>query len=127
MRFAKVFDVDGTQLLCVLQPREEDGVPELKMITYVGDACITFGNRVAADDEALSDPAALLEQTRRLFDGFGQQQAEEAYRLAQRVVAEAREVREAAVADQGDAEGSTPTAGDTDTDFGVRLHSVALH
>lgn len=92
MRFAKVFDVDGTQLLCVLQPREEDGVPELKMITYVGDACITFGNRVAADDEAQADPAALLEQTRRLFDGFGQQQAEEAYRLAQRVVAEAREV-----------------------------------
>lgn len=127
MRFAKVFDVDGTQLLCVLQPREEDGVPELKMITYVGDACITFGNRVAADDEALSDPAALLEQTRRLFDGFGQQQAEEAYRLAQRVVAEAREVREAAGAEQGDAEGSTLTAGDTDADFGVRLHSVALH
>ncbi len=127
MRFAKVFDVDGTQLLCVLQPREEDGVPELKMITYVGDACITFGNRVAADDEAQADPAALLEQTRRLFDGFGQQQAEEAYRLAQRVVAEAREVREAAVAEQSDVEGATPSAGDTDADFGVRLHSVALH
>lgn len=127
MRFAKVFDVDGTQLLCVLQPREEDGVPELKMITYIGDACITFGNRVTADDDSLDDPAALLEQTRRLFDGFGQQQAEEAYRLAKRVVAEARDAREAAVAGQNGAEDAPPGTGDTDADFGVRLHSVALH
>lgn len=112
MRFAKVFDVAGTQLLCVLQPREEDGVPELKMITYVGNACVTFGNEV--DDEG-ADPDTVIELARKAFDRFDQQQAEEAYRLAQRVAAQANEER------------TRPAAGDTDTDFGVPVQSTALH
>lgn len=38
MQFAKLFEVDGSQVLCVLAPNDQDGALELRLMTYVGDA-----------------------------------------------------------------------------------------
>ncbi len=70
MQFAKVFEIDGTQVLCLLQPRDEDGLPELKMVTYVGDTCVVFGNRLVPLGAEITDPTTILAKTRELFEGF---------------------------------------------------------
>lgn len=89
MQFAKVFDVDGTQVLCVLQPSEEDGAPEIRVVTYVGRACVTFGNRLIEVGAEVVDREKLFRQTKALFDGMGQEEAEDAYRVALRMMSEA--------------------------------------
>lgn len=105
MRFAKIFDVSGTQLLCVLQPSEEDGVPEVQVTTYIGGVHVSFGNRLVEVGAEVEDPAALFARTRELFDGMDQSDAENAYRLAVRFAAQARD-RNEEVEDE-DAEGVT--------------------
>ena len=122
MQFAKIFDIAGTQLLCVLQPSEEDGVPELQVTTYVGKACVTFGNRLVPLGEEVADPDALLARTRQLFDGFDQAQAENAYRVALEMMSEAARQR----AEDGDASDAEVQV-DPGTVFGVPLVSTALH
>jgi hypothetical protein len=126
MQFAKVFDIHGTQVLCLLQPRDEDGLPELKMVTYVGTTCVVFGNRLVPLGETVSDPSAVLAKTRELFEGFGQAEAEQAYQVAQKVIAEAtRERAEQADGAPSDEGGASSPA--TDADFGVPLVSTAVH
>ena len=121
MQFAKIFDIAGTQLLCVLQPSEEDGVPELQVTTYVGKACVTFGNRLVPLGEEVADPDALLARTRQLFDGFDQAQAENAYRVALEMMSEASRLRDEQAGDEPAA------APEPATEFGVPLVSRALH
>lgn len=126
MQFAKVFDIDGTQVLCVLQPRDEDGLPEMRMVTYVGDTCVVFGNRLVPPGIALDDPQAVLTRTREIFDGFGREEAEQAYRAAQKMIAEAAERARLQTLPTSDA-----SAGDdadfADPDFKVPLVSRVLH
>lgn len=114
MQFAKVFNIDGAQVLCLLQPRDEDGLPEMRMVTYVGDTCVTFGNRLVPPGVELADAAAVLAKTREIFDGFGQEQAELAYKAAQKMIAEA-------------AERAREEAEFVDPDFKVPLASRVLH
>ena len=135
MRFSKLFDVDDTQLLCVLQPREEDGAPEIKMITYVGDACIVMGNHLPETDDAQPDDTDLVTRTRAVFDGIGQTEAEQAYRMAKQLLAQALESKRNVPAlqqahdrrDQAPDTDSRPQPGDTDSDFGIPLLSTAIH
>lgn len=135
MRFAKLFDIDDTQLLCVMQPREEDGAPEIKMITYVGNACIVMGNHLPESDAALVDAADLATRTRAVFDGIGQNEAEQAYRMAKQLLAQALESNRHAPALQtaqgrpepAPALAAQPQPGDADTDFGIPLQSTAIH
>ncbi len=125
MQFAKVFEIDGTQVLCLLQPRDEDGLPELKMVTYVGGTCVVFGNRLVPLGVEVTDPSAVLAKTRELFEGFGQREAEEAYKVAQKVFADAK--REQAEGTEMGPESSQNQVGVTDSDFGVPLVSTSLH
>lgn len=146
MQFAKVFDIKGTQVLCLLQPRDEDGLPELKMVTYVGSTCVVFGNRLVPLGEPIDDPGELLAKTRQLFEGFGQAEAEQAYEVAQKVIAEAARERLSqtnaadSLAQHGEqnadpspsarfGEESSPSdaTSQTDADFGVRIVSRAVH
>ncbi len=155
MQFAKIFDIAGTQLLCVLQPSEGDGSPMLQLTTYVGEACVTIGNRLVEPGEQIDDPAALMARARSLFDDFGQAEAEDAYRLAQRMTTEATRRRERDADGTEDAEDAEPAdvlgasdleavdAGSDDAasradpaarpalrrdrDFGVPVMSTALH
>ena len=125
MQFAKVFEIDGTQVLCLLQPRDEDGLPELKMVTYVGDTCVVFGNRLVPLGAEITDPTTILAKTRELFEGFGQREAEEAYKVAQQVIADAQRERNQ---DSGmDDKGPTSQIGLNDADFGVPTVSTAMH
>jgi hypothetical protein len=149
MQFAKVFDIKGTQVLCLLQPRDEDGLPELKMVTYVGTTCVVFGNRLVPLGTSVDDPGEVLAKTRQLFEGFGQAEAEQAYEVAQRVIAEAARER-SAQADEASHHGlrddqaanqavdqspsaarglysSQPEVPQTDSDFGVPIVSRAVH
>ncbi len=82
MRFAKVFEISGTQVLCLLQPSDEDGAPEVRIVTYVGKACVSFGNRLVEVGADVNDPDALFQKTKALFDEMDQERAENAYRLA---------------------------------------------
>jgi hypothetical protein len=134
MQFAKVFDIEGAQVLFLLQPRDEDGVPELKMITYVGKACVVLGNRLVPPGAPGIDPEELLAKTRELFDGFGQKEAEQAYRMAQQLIANARELpaSEGSGNEAADAADSTQAADSAaltiiDSDFGVPWVSTAKH
>lgn len=145
MHFAKIFDIAGTQLLCVLQPSDGDGAPMLQLTTYVGEACVTIGNRLVEPGEQVEDPQALMARARVLFDGFGQAEAEDAYRLAQKMTKEAtrRRTRDAEDAEVAEVLGAplleaadgddTPRVGADrprlrdDRDFGVPLVSTALH
>ena len=67
MQFAKVFEIQGTQVLCVLQPRDEDGLPEVKMVTYVGNTCVVVGNRLVPLGAPLDNPVEVLARTRQLL------------------------------------------------------------
>ncbi len=125
MQFAKVFEIDGTQVLCLLQPRDEDGLPELKMVTYVGSTCVVFGNRLVPAGIEITDPSAILAKTRELFEGFGQREAEEAYKVAQKVIADAK--REQSEATDGNSAPEANQIGLNDADFGVPLVSTVLH
>ena len=125
MQFAKVFEIDGTQVLCLLQPRDEDGLPELKMVTYVGSTCVVFGNRLVPAGIEITDPTAILAKTRELFEGFGQREAEEAYKVAQKVIADAK--REQSEASDGNSADEVNQIGLNDADFGVPLVSTVLH
>ncbi len=125
MQFAKVFEIDGTQVLCLLQPRDEDGLPELKMVTYVGSTCVVFGNRLVPAGIEITDPTAVLAKTRELFEGFGQLEAEEAYKVAQKVIADAK--REQSASSEGDSDPAEQQIGLNDADFGVPLVSTVLH
>lgn len=137
MQFAKVFDVNGHQLLCLLQPRDEDGLPELKMVTWVGGTCVVFGNRLVQPGATIDDPAALLAKTRELFEGFGQAEAEQAYRAAQQVIESAERERAEHSSDREGIPGAIDPeleaalhqaiAGVKDADFGVPVVSTALH
>ena len=88
MRFAKVFDVSGTQVLCLLQPSDEDGAPEVRIVTYVGKACVSFGNRLVEVGAEVDNPDALFQKTKALFDEMDQERAENAYRLALELIQE---------------------------------------
>lgn len=123
MQFAKVFDIDGAQVLCVVQPREEDGLPELRMVTYVGDTCVVFGNRLVPPGIEIPDPGAVLAKTRELFEGFGREQAEQAYRAAQKMIADAAEQARVSSASVSDPD----TMADSDPDFNVPVVSRVLH
>ena len=125
MQFAKVFEINGTQVLCLLQPRDEDGLPELKMVTYVGNTCVVFGNRLVPLGAEVTDPSTVLAKTRELFEGFGQREAEEAYKVAQQVIADAQ--RERAQNTESDAPPDSNQAGLIDSDFGVPTVSTAMH
>jgi hypothetical protein len=125
MQFAKVFEIDGTQVLCLLQPRDEDGLPELKMVTYVGSTCVVFGNRLVPAGIEITDPTAILAKTRELFEGFGQREAEEAYKVAQKVIADAK--RAQSEASDGNSADEANQIGLNDADFGVPLVSTVLH
>lgn len=144
MHFAKIFDIAGTQLLCVLQPSDGDGAPMLQLTTYVGEACVTIGNRLVEPGEPVEDPQALMARARVLFDGFGQAEAEDAYRLAQKMTTEAtrRRARDAEDGEVADILGSPAAdradeahAGSggerprlrEDRDFGVPVVSTAVH
>lgn len=82
MRFAKVFEIGKTQVLCLLQPSDEDGAPEVRIVTYIGKACVSFGNRLVEVGAEVGDPDALFQKTKALFDEMDQERAENAYRLA---------------------------------------------
>ena len=135
MRFAKLFDVDDTQLLCVLQPREEDGAPEIKMIPYVGNACIVMGNQLPAAEDEQPEVADLVTRTRAVFDGIGQSEAEQAYRAAKQLLAQALDSKANVPALSQALERSNqppdtvthPQPGDADADFGIPLLSTAIH
>jgi hypothetical protein len=88
MRFAKVFEVSGTQVLCLLQPSDEDGAPEVRIVTYVGKACVSFGNRLVEVGAEVENPDALFQKTKALFDEMDQERAENAYRLALELIQE---------------------------------------
>lgn len=135
MQFAKVFDIEGAQVLFLLQPRDEDGLPELKMITYVGTACVVMGNRLEppGSDQSI-DPDELLAKTRELFEGFGQAEAEQAYRMAQQLIAKAQQQKsDDAGTDESAESGRSASSKDApartliDGDFGVPVLSTAMH
>lgn len=140
MQFAKVFEIEGAQVLFLLQPRDEDGVPEVKMITYVGNACVVMGNRlVPPGTEQALDPQQVLAKTREMFDGFGQAEAEQAYRMAQKLIEQAareqaEQEREAAGDEESADSAIRPGVGAAgagtqmiDSDFQVPLVSTAVH
>ena len=109
MRFAKVFDVGGTQVLCLLQPSDEDGAPEVRIVTYVGKACVSFGNRLVEVGAEVDNPDALFQKTKALFDEMDQERAENAYRLALELI------QESAASDTG--VGTEPGSGDVSEQF----------
>ena len=109
MRFAKVFDVGGTQVLCLLQPSDEDGAPEVRIVTYVGKACVSFGNRLVEVGAEVDNPDALFQKTKALFDEMDQERAENAYRLALELI------QESAASDTG--VGTEPGSGDASEQF----------
>jgi hypothetical protein len=136
MQFAKVFDVDGTQVLCVLAPSERDGTLELRLMTYVGDACVVLGSSSAAAlAQAESSDASPGEGTegdaaRRMFEGFDRAEAEKAYRLARRLLDQAardRSQSDDASDDDGEREGAQPESAAVDPDFGLPWVSRAVH